>query len=115
LIDADSLVELTKVVERLTPLKRTTVPATNPVPLTVKTKPMSPALAVVGEIVVIVGLMVRLMEFETPPPGAGLNTVIGKFPALTMSVARIVAVNCVALTYVVVFAIPLNRTTEPAT
>ena len=83
--------------------------------MTVILNPRSPALTVVGEIVVIVGLTARLTALEVPPPGAGLKTVIGKVPAEAMSAARIVAVNCVALTNVVVRAIPLMRTAEPPT
>ena len=91
--------ELTKVVERATPFQRTTVPFTNPVPLTVKVNPTgSPALTDGGESVVMDGLTTRFTALETPPPGNGLKTVIGKLPEFTVSVARITAVNCVGLT-----------------
>ena len=92
-IEAVSFVALMNVVERLTALKRTTVPLTKPVPLTVSVNPISPALTVAGEIVVIDGLTVRLTALEIPPPGVGLKTVIGKVPALTISVLRINAVT----------------------
>jgi len=114
-IEAVSLVEFTKVVDLLTPLKRTTVPVTNPVPLTVSVKAISPARTVGGEIVVIDGFTTRLTALEVPPPGAGFKTVIGTLPELTMSVARIAAVNWVLSTKVVVRALPLKRTTDPAT
>ena len=76
-IDAVNFAEVTKVVWRLIPLKRTAVPATKPAPLTVILNPRSPALTVAGEIVVIDGLTARLTALEVPPPGAGFKTVIG--------------------------------------
>jgi hypothetical protein len=66
------------------------------VPLTVNVKAALPAVLVVGEMVVSVGtrlLIVRLVELETPPPGVGLETVIGKMPATVSSAAVIAAVN----------------------
>ncbi len=47
-----------------------------------------------------------------PPPGVGLNTVIGKVPEVVRSFVRIEAVNCVELTNTVVRSDPLNLTTE---
>jgi hypothetical protein len=114
-MEAVTFVEVTNVVERLMPLKRTNVPVTKPVPLTVRVKAGSPARTVAGDIVVIDGFTVRLTALEVPPPGAGLKTVMGKFPEFTISVARIVAVNCVELTNVVTRPIPLKRTTEALT
>src|SRR5688500_9411200 len=52
-------------------------------------------------------------ELDTPPPGDGLTTVIGKVPAVVRSVARIAAVNCVELTKVVALSAPSKRTTDP--
>jgi hypothetical protein len=49
-IEALNCVVLIKVVERLRPLKRTVEPATKPEPLTVTVAPASPALTLVGEI-----------------------------------------------------------------
>jgi hypothetical protein len=66
-----------KVVKRLTPLIRTTMPFTKPVPLTVSENPLSPALTVAGEILVMDSLTTRLTGLEVPPPGAGFETVIG--------------------------------------
>ena len=40
-------------------------------------------------------------EVEAPPPGSGLNTKTTAFPSLSLSVARMLAFNCVGLTNVV--------------
>ena len=50
-----------------------------------------------------------------PPPGAGLKTVTSAVPTVVKSVARIAAVNCVALTKVVARALPFQRTVAPET
>jgi hypothetical protein len=117
-IDAVSWVALIKVVERLTPLKRTTEPAAKPVPLTVSPNPRLPALLVGGEIVLIVGggapvgLTLRLTAELVPPPGVGLKTVIGNVPVTAISAAVIDAVNCVLVTNVVGRGLPLSLTSE---
>ena len=112
-------VALTNVVVRALPLKRTTeslLRFTKFVPLTVKVKLGPPAVALLGERVVIVGTgtgeTTRLTAFEDPPPGKGLKTVIAKFPVAAMSDERICAVTLVALTNAVVRAVPLRRATE---
>jgi hypothetical protein len=72
-------------------------------------------VALDGERLLIVGaglVTARFMEFEIPPPGAGLVTVTGKFPIAAMSAAVTDMVTCVALTNAVVRAVPLNVTTE---
>lgn len=58
--------------------------------------------------------MVKVRALEKPPPGAGLNTVTGSFPATAMSSAGIAALSRVADTKVVTRADPFQRTTEPA-
>ena len=58
------------------------------------------------------GRTLNANAFESPPPGAGLKTVTCTVPTLTMSVAGIAAVNCVAVTNVG-RALPFHRTTEP--
>jgi hypothetical protein len=52
---------------------------------------------------------------EVPPPGAGFVTVTALAPPVAMSVASIAAVSCVALTNVVVLAVPPKFTTEAFT
>ncbi len=56
---------------------------------------------------------VKVTAFDVPPPG--LVTVTLKLPAVAMSEARMAAVSCVALTVVVVRALPLKLTVEPLT
>ena len=60
-------------------------------------------------------MIVKLAEFDVPPPGAGFTTVTIAEPLLAMSVAGMAAVNCVALPKVVVRALPFHRTVEPFT
>src|SRR5207249_4095663 len=50
---------------------------------------------------------------ELPPPGAGLLTVTGLLPAVAIAAALIVALTCVALSSVVVWATPSKWITEP--
>jgi hypothetical protein len=57
--------------------------------------------------------MVNMLGGETTPPG--LATTTGTVPDVAKSLARIWAVNCVALTKVVVLSSPLKRTTAPET
>ena len=60
-------------------------------------------------------LMVNVSAFEVPPPGAGVTTVTGALPCVTMSLAGIAAVSWPAFTNVVVRAAPFQRTSEVAT
>lgn len=85
------------------------------VPLTVKTNAASPAVLLVGEMLLSVGtglLTRRLAAADVPPPGVGLKTVIGNEPAAPTSAAVNNAVNCVELTNAVARLLPLRRTTE---
>ena len=59
--------------------------------------------------------MVNAIAFEVPPPGAGVTTVTGALPAVTMSLAGIAAVTWPAFTNVVVRAAPFQRTWEVPT
>ena len=60
-------------------------------------------------------VMVKVSGLEVPPPGDGLVTVTDGVPALATSLARMAAVSCVALTKLVVLALPLKFTTAPVT
>jgi len=114
-IEAVTCVELTNVVVLAAPLKFTVAPVTNPVPLTVSVNPAAPAVALVGEIVVIAGgglVTGKLTVPEVPPPGAGLLTNKGSDARAAISVVETWIVSCVALTNVVVRAVPLKLTTE---
>ena len=84
-------------------------------PFTVKVKAASPAVLLFGNSVLTVGtglLTVNDLELDVPPPGAGLETVIGNVPVAAISGAGISAVNCVELTRVVARASPLKLRTE---
>lgn len=96
----------------MTPVVRITKPLRKPAPLTVSVKPGPPAVALDGDRLVTDELTIKLTAVEIPPPGAGLNTVMGNVPNAAMSAAGICAVNCVALTSAVVRAPPLKRTRE---
>jgi len=114
-IAAVTCVALTKVVALVAPLNFTTDDETNPVPFTVRVNAVPPAVALVGMIEVAVGaglLIVNVWPPEVPPPGAGFVTVTFAVPAVAISAAEIAAVNCAALTNVVVFDAPLNFTTD---
>jgi hypothetical protein len=98
----------------------TTELGTNPLPVTVKEKAGSPAVAVPGEIPFIAGVGVgtsalNVSELEMPPPGAGLKTVIWLVEANEMSVAVMAARNWEAVTKLVVRSFPFQRTAEPGT
>ena len=96
--------------------KFTVAPGTKPVPVRVNVKAAPPAMAELGAIEVSVGaeaaLIVNDRLPDVPPPGAGFVTVTVAVPAVAISAAVIAAVNCVALTKVVVLAAPLNFTTD---
>jgi hypothetical protein len=72
------------------PLKFTTEVEIKFVPFTISVNPAPPAVVLPGTNEVIVGtgllapLMVNVEEFDVPPPGVGLNTVMAAVPALTM-------------------------------
>jgi hypothetical protein len=118
---AVNCVALTNVVIGAIPPKLTVEAATKFVPLTVRAKGALPASTPVGEIIVIVGtrfvllVMVKFAAFEVPPPGVGLVTVTATVPAEAMAEAGTAAVNCVALTKVVVAAVPPKLTIEAGT
>ena len=96
--------------------KLTVAPVTKPVPARVRVKAAPLTVAVAGAIELSVGpetaLIVNERVPDVPPPGAGFVTVTVAVPAVAISAAVIAAVNCVALTKVVVLAAPLNFTTE---
>jgi hypothetical protein len=108
---------LTNVVALLAPLNCTLAPFTKPAPLSVSVIAGEPATAVEGDSELTVGaglLIVNDAAFDVPPDN-GLETVTVAEPAVAISAAVIAAVNCVALTNVVVLAAPLNFTTDVET
>ena len=100
-IAAVSWVEETKVVVRSRLFHRTFEVETKPVPVTVRVKAGPPAVAELGERVVMAGtglfakVMVNVFAAEVPPPGVGLKTVTEAVPWVAMSEARMAAVSCV--------------------
>lgn len=57
-------------------------------------------------------VMVNVSAFDVPPPGVGFTTVTAAVPAAATSAAVMDAVNCVALTNVVVRALPFHCTAD---
>jgi len=112
---------LTNAVGRSLPFQRTTELDTKFEPSTVRVKAGPPAPVLLGESAVIIGMgfvplvMVKFTAFEVLPPGAGLVTVTAGVPAEAMAAAGMAAVNCVALTNVVLRAVPPKVTIEAAT
>ena len=71
------------------------------VPFTVRVNPLPPAVFDVGLMDGVVGtgfFIVKVWEFEVPPPGVELTTVTAAVPAIVMSDERIAAVSWVAET-----------------
>src|SRR5713101_6566305 len=60
-------------------------------------------------------MMLKARALEVPPPGAGVKTVTCGVPAVTRSVAGMLAVSWVALTNVVVRLPPFHCTTDAGT
>jgi hypothetical protein len=114
-ITAVNCVALTNVAVRAPPFHHTVEPLTKFDPLMVRVNAAPPAVAEFGLRLEIVGvglLIVKRIDPDTPPPGAGLLTVTLAVPAVAMSVAGIVAVSCVALINVVVRGLPFHCTEE---
>jgi len=103
------------------PFQRTIEPATKFDPLTVSVNEGPPAVADTGFRLRIEGTglgvltTLRICEFDVPPPGAGVKTVIVNAPTEATSEARICAVNCEPLTKPVDRGDPFTRTTEVGT
>ena len=87
-MEAISLILLENVVVRADPFQFTTEPETKFEPFTVSVKAGPPAVALLGEIELIAGtglLMVNVFAFDVPPPGRAFTTVTETVPALLMS------------------------------
>jgi hypothetical protein len=62
----------------------------------------------------VVGDVIENVELPLiPPPGVGVETDTVAVPTLATNVAETEAVNCVALTYVVVSDVPFHKIVEP--
>ena len=96
--DALICVVLTNVVIRSVLFQRTLEVETKFDPVRLRMKVLLPTKVEVGEIVFSngVGLVIeKLVDTEVPPPGMGLNTLIGIIPAEARLVAGTAATNCV--------------------
>ena len=108
-----SCLVLTNVVVRALPFQVIVEPFSKLLPFTVSVKAAPPAIAPAGLKLVNVGaglFTAKARAVEMPPPGVGVKTVTGTLPAVAMSAAVIAAVSYVALTNVVVRALPFQRT-----
>src|SRR5207302_1756312 len=120
-IAACSWVPETSVVARAAPFHFTTAPVTKLVPFTVRVNARPPDAALLGDSEPSVGtglggmLIVNVRALDVPPPGLGEKTRTAAVPAIARSAAVIAARRRVALTNVVVRALPFHCTTEPAT
>lgn len=103
-MDALSWVEETYVVVRSDPFHRTVDNGTKLFPFTVRVNAAPPAVAEVGERLVVTGaglvagLMVKVWVLEVPPPGVGLKTVTAAVPADAISEMEMDAVSWLAET-----------------
>ena len=95
-------------------------PLIKSVPVTVSVKAALPEVMLAGDKAEMVGvalvataLIVNTPIFELPPPGVPEKTVIFAVPAVATMAEPTEAVNCVALTNVVVSAIPFQLTIDP--
>jgi len=112
---AASWVEETKLVARGAPFQFTVEVETKLVPFTVKMKSALPAAIQVGLIEVVVGtglLIVNVTEFDVPPAGGGLTTVMDAVPAVATFAAGTMAVSLIEDTNVVVRSQPFQLTIE---
>ena len=115
-IAAVTCVPLTNVVVRFEPLTWTKAPFTKFEPLAVSVKAGPPAVALLGEMLVRDGgglVTVKVTAADVPPPG--VFTVTESEPGVLESAAGKVAVNCVALTKVVLRFTPFTWTTDVLT
>jgi hypothetical protein len=95
-MEAVTFVLLENVVVRGDPFQFTTEPVTKFDPFTVSVKAGPPCVALLGESELIAGtglLMVKVIAFDVPPPGAAFTTVTEAVPAVLISNAGTVALT----------------------
>ena len=91
------------------------VPATAVVLIPNDAEPPAVTVCENDGIVSVKSVTLNVAPVDVPPPGAGFTTVIVAAPPVEISDAVTAAVNCVALTKVVVSDVVLNFTTAPVT
>jgi hypothetical protein len=117
-IVAERVVGLSYPVDKGVPLKFTTELVTKFEPSTVNPDSFIPTLTLEGLREERIGDNANnwnSTEVEAPPPGSGLNTKITTVPSLSISLARMPALNCVELTNVVFRGFPPKYTVAPGT
>src|SRR5579863_10133998 len=100
------------------PLKFMTELVTKLEPFTNKANAFPPAGTLEGLMDEMVGERAATgnsTEVEAPPPGSGVNTKTTAVPSLSISLARMLAFNCVELTNVVLRSCPPKCTVAPGT
>src|SRR5205807_1126287 len=114
-IAAVKVVLLLNVVDTLAPLNSTTVELKKLPPVTVRVALLSPAFALVGEMLSRLGAGLRTVKGSVFVGfvSAGSVTMTETEPPEAKSLAGMVAVNCVLLTKVVVRGLPFQFTWEP--
>ena len=98
---AESVVALTYEVASATPLTATELAGTKPLPVTVIGVAGAGTVADAGATAVIVGpglVTVKVSDAETPPPGAGFDTVMARVRAGVSCAAGMTAVRVPAST-----------------
>jgi hypothetical protein len=106
---AVSNVGLSYDVVRGVPLKLTTELVTKPEPFTCKANGLVPAVTLEGLMDEMTGESANTensTDVEAPPPGSGLNTKTAAVPLLSISLATMLAINCVEFTNVVLRGCP---------
>jgi hypothetical protein len=68
-----------------------------------------------SEMLVVEFVIWKNSTLETPPPGAGFDTVTEAVPAAALSEVVMAAFSCESVTNVVARALPFQSTTEPDT
>jgi hypothetical protein len=110
---AVSCVALTKVVVSAVPPQFTVAPEIKFVPFTVRVNAEPPAVAAAGERLAIVGAAALIAKVAAGEVPAESFTVTLAVPAVAIRLAGTAAVNCVALTNVVVNAVLPHCTVAP--
>ena len=98
----------------LPPLVRVAAGAVIVEPTAVLAKGIAVGFSVALGVGLVAAVMVKVSEFEVPPPGEGLVTVTAGVPAAAISEARITAVSWPEFTKVVARGTPLKFTDEVA-
>ena len=106
------------VVGRAAPPQRTLDDETKPLPNSVRTSGPPPTIVLLGETAASEGIGFAtdsVRTLDVPPPGAGVNTVMARVPALATSAAVMMAASAVGDLKLVTRALPFTCMRERAT